>query len=128
MSIFTSDELGCGVFGGTAPCGGGAVYALSHARAAHLFYHRAPVQDLRGELHLSYIGLGLTSIEMQPQDRAVLRQIHGVVVEVGWIGFTGLGADLMELDRVYFQGQHLEIVQVAPWPTHLEIMYRHVGR
>ena len=128
MSIFTTTELGCGVFGGTAPCGGGAVYALSHARAAHLYYGYAPTQDARGELHLSFIGIGAIPIEMQPEDRDVLREVHGIVVKVGWIGFAGLGANLRELDRVFFQDQHLEIVQVSPWPDHLEIMYRQTGR
>ena len=128
MGIFGTDELGCGVFGGAGPCGGGGTYMLSHARAAHLYYGQPPAQDARGELRLSFIGIGAIPMEMQPEDRDVMREIHGIVVKIGWRGFTGLGANLRELDRVYFQGQHLEIVQVSPWPDHLEVLYKEVGR
>lgn len=127
-SVFGGNEGPCGVFGGTAPCGGGAAYVLSHARAAHLFYGYAPTQDARGEIALSYIGIGSIAMDMQPEDRDTLREIHGVVVEVGWRGFAAVGADLRELDRVIFLGQHLEIAQVSPWPSHLEIVYKEVGR
>ena len=89
MSVFSSDEFGCGVFGGEGACCGGMTYALSHARAAHLHYGTAPVQDARGEIRLSYIGIGTATGDMQPLDRGVLREIHGVVIEVGWLGLYG---------------------------------------
>lgn len=126
-SVFSTDVAG-GVFGATAPCGGGSEYVLSHARAAHLVYGVAPRQDARGEIALSYVGIGSIAMEMQPEERAVLREMHGIVIQVGWRGIAPRDADLRELDRVIFLGQRLEIVQVSPWPDHLEIEYRQIGR
>jgi hypothetical protein len=65
---------------------------------------------------------------MQPENRGLLREVHGIVLQVAWVGFAGLGADIRELDRVYFLGQQLEVAQVLPWPDHKEIWYEEVGR
>ena len=126
-SVFANTEGPCGVFGAPAPCGVGVVYALSHARAAHLLEHRAPVQDARGDLRTSWVGIGTTYLEMQPLDRDVPRLIHGIVVEVSWLGISQGRTNLRELDRTFFNGVHLEIVQVAPY-DHEEIIYKEVGR
>lgn len=127
-SVFASSEGPCGVFGATGPCGVGAVYAVSHARAAHLLEQRAPTQDARGDLLTSWVGIGITSLEMQPMDRDVKREIHGQVIEVAWVGFVMGGTTLQELDRTIFMGYQLEVVQVAPWGDHEEIVYKEIGR
>ena len=127
-SVFASSEGPCGVFGGTSPCGGGTGYVLSHARAAHLLHGAAPVQDARGELRLSYVGIGSIALDMQPVERKIVREPHGVIVEVGWIGFAMGATNLRELDRTIFFGQHLEVVNVARWGGHEEISYREIGR
>ena len=103
-------------------------HAVSHARAAHLFEHHAPTQDARGDLLTSWVGIGSISLEMQPMDRDVKREIHGVVVEVAWIGFVMGSTTLQELDRTFFMGYQLEVVQVAPWGDHAEIIYKEIGR
>ena len=127
-SVFSSDHGPCSIFGNASPCGGGTVYALSWARAAHLYYGAAPTQDARGEIHLSFIGIGVIPLEMQPLDRDVKREIHGIVVEVGWLGMAPGRTGLRELDRTVFDGYQLEVVQVSPWGDHEEIICREVGR
>lgn len=128
MSIFQS-TYGGGVFSEIPPCGGGTQYTLSFARAAHLYYGTAPIQDARGELTLSFIDLGTMTLEMQPTDREILREKHGIVRRIMWLGFSITNVlDLHELDRCIFNGDHLEVVNVAPWGTHVEIEFEQIGR
>lgn len=128
-SVFGTDEGPCSIFGGAIPWGGGTVYALSWARAVHLHYGTPPAQDARGEVRLSFIGIGTIPLEMQPLDRMVNREVHGIVVQVAWLGISqGGSSGLRELDRTMILGQQIEVVQVSPYGDHDEIICKEIGR
>jgi hypothetical protein len=128
-SVFSTNEGPCSIFAPTGPCGGGAQETLSFARAAHLLYGTAPTQDARGEVALSFVGIGQYAGEMQPLDIAVLRHLGGIVIEQAWLFLVVGSTNVCELDRVYVDGYQLEVTQVGKYAgSHEEISLKHIGR
>lgn len=126
-SVFGVGDSPCGVFAAQA----GTQQTLSFARAAHLYYSYAPIQNARGELVLSYIGIGSHSLDLQPATPSlILRQLHGVVNEVSWRGFLMGRPDIQELDRCYDEtGLQLEVIAVAQYgDEQCELDFRSLGR
>lgn len=103
-------------------------HTISFARKAHLLYGTPPVQNARGEIVLSFVDIGTQTFQMQPLDRELRRELHGIVVEIAWVGFVMGSTTVRPEDRCLFLGDHLEVVQVSPWEDHVEVEFREVGR
>lgn len=127
MSIFAPADTPCGIFAPSL-CADGAQYVLSFVRATALLQGRPPAQTVAGEVTLSFTPIGTLQMEMQPKALPLARLLNGIVVEVAWTGYTTVAADVKVLDRCYFQGRQLEVVNVLPWGDHKEIEYRYLGR